>query len=444
MSAPLTGPAASPAAPATFLAASATSPAAPAASLPTPATFLAGLTTSPAEPAAYPSPAGLAAPSPAAPTHPASASASTPASAAPALPRPTGPHAVGRDTLFLTDRGRPDPWVPSAGARQLLVSLHYPARPGSGGAPAPYLTTEEARLMLAQRGLEGVVPPAAVAATRAHARTDARPVRGRFPLVVLSPGFGTPRATLTGLAEDLASRGYVVASLDHPYESTGTQLPDGRLLTCAACERVDAQPDMAARNRVLAAVSTGRAADVSFLLDRLTGPRPSWRYAGTIDPLRVGMAGHSIGGNAAASTMAADRRVDAGINMDGTFFAPVPARGLGGRPFLMLGTDAGHRPGGEDGSWDTGWARLDGWKRWLTVRDSGHFTFTDTPVIGEQLGLEDPDVPLSGERSAAITRAYAAAFFDRHLRGRTAPPRLLDGPSPLHPEVVFHQPRPRP
>ncbi|MGW6718609.1 alpha/beta hydrolase family protein [Streptomyces sp. NPDC054995] len=384
-----------------------------------------------------PAPAAVLKPaSPAASASPASGDPAAPAALT--LPRPTGPYATGRDTLFLTDHGRTDPWVPAAGARQLLVSLHYPARPGSGGATAPYMPQEEARLMLAQRGLDDPEWPGLVAATRTHSRNDARPAPGRFPLVLLSPGFGTPRATLTGLAEELASRGYVVATADHPYESTGTELPDGRVLTCAACDEVDAQPDDAARREVLAAVSTGRAADFSFLLDRLTGPRPAWRHAGSIDAHRVGMAGHSIGGAAAASTMAVDRRVDAGVNLDGTFFDPVPARGLDRRPFLMLGTDPGHAPGAGDTSWDEGWDRLDGFKRWLTVRDSGHFTFTDTPAIGEQLGIVDPDAPLSAARSTTITRAYVTAFFDRSLRGR--PARLLEGPTPAHPEMLFQRP----
>ncbi|MFD6588756.1 alpha/beta hydrolase family protein [Streptomyces anulatus] len=380
------------------------------------------------------SPASASGPAPATALTPASASSAEPA--APTLPRPTGRYATGRDTLFLTDHTRTDPWVPAAGPRQLLVSLNYPARPGTGGDPAPYMTEEEARLMLAQRGLEGV-PPELISDTGTHARTAARPAPGRFPLVLLSPGFGTPRATLTGLAEELASRGYVVATADHPYESTGTQLPDGRVLTCAACDKVDAQPDQAARREVLADVSAGRADDFSFLLDRLTGPDPAWRHSRTIDPRRVGMAGHSIGGNAASSTMAADHRVDAGVNMDGTFFDPAPVRGLDGRPFLMLGTDPGHGPG-TDESWDDAWARLDGFKRWLTVRDSGHFTFTDIPEIGEQLGIEDPDAPLSAARSTTITRSYVTAFFDRSLRGR--PARLLNGPTPANPEVLFQRP----
>ncbi|MFH9396036.1 alpha/beta hydrolase family protein [Streptomyces sp. NPDC017413] len=390
--------------------------------------------------------AALATAAPASASGPAPATALAPASAGPGdlaepspptLPPPTGRYATGRDTLLLTDHARTDPWVPAAGPRRLLVSLNYPARPGTGGDPAPYMTEEEARLMLAQRGLEDVVPSELVSDIGTHARTAARPAPGRFPLVLLSPGFGTPRATLTGLAEELASRGYVVATADHPYESTGTQLPDGRVLTCAACDKVDAQPDQAARRAVLADVSAGRADDFSFLLDRLTGPDPAWRHARTIDPRRVGMAGHSIGGNAASSTMAADRRVDAGVNMDGTFFDPAPARGLGGRPFLMLGTDPGHGPGTDD-SWDHAWARLDGFKRWLTVRDSGHFTFTDIPEIGEQLGIEDPDAPLSAARSTTITRSFVTAFFDRSLRGR--PARLLDGPTPADPEVLFQRP----
>ncbi len=138
--------------------------------------------------------------------------------------------------------------------------------------------------------------------------------------------------------------------------------------------------------------------------------------------------------------MLADRRVDAGIDLDGSFFEEVPASGLGGgRPFLMLGTDAEHHPGSLDTSWDAGWRHLDGWKRWLTVEGSGHFTFTDLPVLAEQLGLPvDPAAPLSGTRSAQITRAYTAAFLDQHLRGRPQP--LLDGPTPGNPEVVFQRP----
>ncbi|MEU6732276.1 hypothetical protein ABZ929_03580 [Streptomyces physcomitrii] len=154
------------------------------------------------------------------------------------LPRPTGPFRVGAETLHLTDHSRRDPWVPEAGDRELMVSLSYPARGGGAGRERPYLTGVEARLLVEFPERPGV-DPARVAATRTHARTGARPAPGRFPLVLLSPGFTLPRATLTSLAEDLASRGYVVAAIDHAYESSGTAFPGGRTLTCVACERTD-------------------------------------------------------------------------------------------------------------------------------------------------------------------------------------------------------------
>ncbi|WP_250291086.1 alpha/beta hydrolase family protein [Streptomyces atroolivaceus] len=352
------------------------------------------------------------------------------------LPRPTGPYAVGVDVLHLTDHHRTDPWVPEFGDRELMVSVHHPAR-ADRGSHTPYMGIEEAEAVLAGRGL-GDDAPAELSSLGTHARTGADTARGRFPLVLLSPGFGHPRAFLTSLAEDLASRGYVVASVDHAYESHGAAFPGGQVLPCAACDAVDAAPDEAAERKVLNTVSTGRAADLSFVLDRLTGPRPSWDDARMIDRRRVAAVGHSIGGSGAASAMLADPRVDAGVNMDGTFFEQIPRSGLGERPFMMLGTTF-HSPGGEDESWDQGWQRLDGWKRWIGVEGSGHSSFTDVPVLEDRMGVTlDPTVTLTTDRQVTITRDYVGAFLDQHLRGRHQP--LLDGPTPGNPEVVFQRP----
>ncbi|MGR4878419.1 alpha/beta hydrolase family protein [Streptomyces sp. LARHCF249] len=343
------------------------------------------------------------------------------------LPRPTGRFPVGQETLHLVDRSRTDPWAQS-GPRELMVTMRYPAQRGTGG-PVRYLTSEEARLLLVDRGLEQVIPVETLAGTAAYSRSHARPVAGRYPLIVLSPGFTVHRSTLTALAEDLASRGYVVASVDHAYESVGTAFPGGRVLECLACDKAEAGTPMQA-------VSDNRARDVSFLLDRLSGPRPAWRHAGLIDRSRIAMAGHSIGGASALAAMATDPRVRAGVNMDGGLATPAPETGLGGRPFLLLGAQDGG-PGGNP-SWDRDWPKLGGWKRWITFADSGHFTFSDFPAIADQLGLPDPEAPLPGARSVELTRRYVGAFFDQHLKGRPQP--LLDGPSAETPEARFHTP----
>ncbi|WP_225987461.1 alpha/beta hydrolase family protein [Streptomyces spectabilis] len=344
-----------------------------------------------------------------------------------ALPAPTGAHAVGRSSLHLVDKDRRDPWVPKAGARELMVSMYYPAyRPArkSAGTPAPYMSTEGARAFLKEMKVE--LPAEVLGSTRTHTFEGAKARSGKFPLVVLSPGFRTPGATLTGLAEDLASRGYVVAVVDHAYEAAGVAFPGRGILPCAACGKIGPTTFRPA--------AEGRAKDLRFVLDRLVGPTSPWKDAGLIDKRRVAMGGHSLGGAAAAAAMAEDPRVQAGVNMDGPFVDSGDASGLSGRPLLMMGTEADHSPGGEDGSWDVVWKRLEGWKRWLTLSGADHFAFTDLAPLAGQLGEDDPE-GLPGERAAEITRDFTGAFFDEQLRHRRTP--LFDGPSTANPEVTF-------
>lgn len=332
-----------------------------------------------------------------------------------ALPAPTGAYPVGAATLHLVDQNRADPWTP-AERRQLMVSLWYPAKP-SDKPRARYMTPEESAALLAAEGVEGM-PPDALSHVRTNARAGAAPARTRLPVVLLSPGFGAPRSSLTALGEELASRGYLAAAVDHTYEAAGVTLPDGRTAPCKACEITDS-PGL---------VPAIRSADMSFVIDRLG----SWGAPGQVDTTRIAMVGHSIGGNSAARAMVDDPRIDAGANMDGSFIEPLPAAGLA-RPFLLFGTATSFKPGSsaEEPSWGANWPRLTGWKRWLTVAGSDHDSFTDYPLLKEQAGL--PAGQLPGARAVKITRAYVRAFVDRHLRGR--PTTLLDGPRAAFPEV---------
>ncbi|MGW4113287.1 alpha/beta hydrolase family protein [Actinosynnema sp. NPDC004786] len=356
---------------------------------------------------------------------PAPAGADTTADPAPRLPAPTGRQPVGTTALHLRDTTRPDPWVPSAGARELMVSLFYPAA-SDRGPRKQYLTPVESAAVLEEAGVT-TVPPDALSAVRTNSVVDARPV-GRphgSPLVVLSPGYKRPRATLTALAEDLASHGYVVAVVDHTYENVATTFPDGRVASCASCAILH-DPDFWAK------LGEGRAADVSFVLDQLTGPLRHRRGANLVDASRVAMGGHSVGGASALDAARADSRIRAVINVDGTLSTPVPASGMS-QPVMFLGRQDNYAPGTPGArSWEDAWPALTGWKRWLVVAGMVHPSFTDLGVVAPQLGL-DFGAEVGGERGAAITRAYVRAFFDRHLRG--VPQPLLDRASARYPEV---------
>ncbi|MET9295891.1 alpha/beta hydrolase [Streptomyces sp. NPDC003077] len=336
------------------------------------------------------------------------------------LPRPAGKQTIGVTSIFLEDEGRADPWVAGEN-RRLMVSLWYPARKPSG-TPAAYMTAAESRMYLAATKLN--VPLDLLSGVRTHAGVDAAPAgpRGGLPLVVLSPGFGMPRATLSGIAEELASRGYAVAAIGHNHEANGISFPDGETTGCAVCGNPDHRT-----------VGDTRAKDVSFVLNELTKEHPVWEGGRLVDTGRIAMVGHSAGGYSAIPAMVADPRIKAGVNMDGNFRYPngIPVD----RPFLMLGNPS-HVPGGPDGTWDATWRQLTGWKRWLSVDGTDHLSFTDLAPLGKQHGRSFQE--LDGDRCDAITRAYLAAFLDTHLRGRHVP--LLDGPSARYPEVRFHRP----
>ncbi|GHG49685.1 MULTISPECIES: alpha/beta hydrolase family protein [Amycolatopsis] len=335
----------------------------------------------------------------------------------PYLPAPTGDRPVGSTAVYLKDTSRPDPWVPSVPYRELMVTLFYPAA-SAKGPKTQYVTPEESAALLQGSGLD--VPGDLLTTMVTNSVADARPAGRGLPLVVLSPGYTKPRATLTALAEDLASHGYAVAVIGHTYENTGQSFPDGHFAGCASCEIPHDNDDFWQK------LELGRAADVSFVLDSLTRSRP-----GLIDPERIGMAGHSMGGASTIPAMVADHRIKAGIDIDGATKVPLTAPGLA-RPFLFVNHEQVPKcaPGNRD--WERDYAQMTGWKRWIEVAGTQHASFTDVGLLAEEFG-----VPIGGPNAAAraseITRTYVTAFFDQHLRGVARP--VLDRPG--YPEVSF-------
>ncbi|MDX2524835.1 lipase [Streptomyces europaeiscabiei] len=365
------------------------------------------------------------------------------------LPKSTGRQPVGSTELHLVDSDRRDPWA-NGRARELMVSIWYPARRAKGYPRQPYMPAGVAR-SVDESGSFNLAGPGQVdwAGIRTEAAAMA-PVddRGGRPVVLYSPGLQVSRTLGTSTAVELASRGYVVVTVDHTYEAPAVEFPRGR---------VELQKPMSGIEGLKKVLDT-RVRDTRFVLDQLAvlhrgrnpdaeGRRLPKGLAKVLDLEQVGMYGHSGGGATAAETMRVDRRVDAGINMDGTLqfndseFLPVARTGLD-RPFMLMGK--ANQTHLNKPSWRSFWDRSTGWKRDLSLEQASHFSYTDAqsfvPALDERL-----DVPaqlreqyigtVEPERSTAAQRAFITAFFDQHLRDR--PQDLLNGPSSAHPEVRF-------
>ncbi|WP_125726943.1 lipase [Kibdelosporangium aridum] len=347
------------------------------------------------------------------------------------LPKPTGRNPVGVTELHLVQHGRPDPWFPTE-TRQVMASVWYPALPL--GRKAPYVAPALAKHYETE-------PPIGVrtdwGSIRTHAYTNAPALPGRFPVVLYSPGVGNSRTMGTILAEELASRGYAVVTVDHTYE-TAIAFPGGEVKTDKAFDLPGEDP--AEIEKAKQRMMDARENDVRFVLDSLAGLK-------MLDLSRVGMVGHSGGGITASRVMQVDRRVDAGINMDGWFSFGYNRPELGvDRPFMFMGAASSPqlpplygkpRTHLSEPDWQKFWQASTGWLLDLNIPTGRHYTYTDAQWLLPQLGGDHTGFlgTVDPVRAIDAQRAYVTAFFDQHLKGRPQP--LLTGPSPRHPDVSF-------
>jgi predicted dienelactone hydrolase len=412
--------------------------------------------------------AASAATTPAATTPAASASAGR-TQAHLTLPRPTGPYPVGTASLHLIDRSRPNPWASSPSHRELMVSVWYPARDTRRYPWAPQMLPGAAAHFGSADGAAAQlygVPPNTVdwAATRTSGHTGAPAARaGAFPVVLYSPGAGEDRTWNTTVVQDLASRGYVVVTIDAPYDSSEVEFPGGRVVgSVLNAELPRAQKQGPAALAALARkIVDVRVADARFVLDDLTALSRGGHPSGTslpaglarrLDLGRVGMFGVSAGGFTAAQAMAEDPRIRAGIDLDGATDTPIipgsdhllPVFGTGLRqPFMFMGD-----PGTSwrtIPSWKSFWTHTPGWKLDLTLAGAnGENAYKDAvpllPQVAAQTGLPSSVVTkdlgtIAPGPTVRAEQAYIAAFFGHWLRGQSG--HLLAGPSARYPQIQF-------
>lgn len=359
------------------------------------------------------------------------------------LPSPTGSHQVGTVSLHLVDHSRQDPWVPSHPARELMVQLWYPAAHTAGHPRARYMPALSGQLLDAQTAqqLTVPVPDGTFHALRTHSYQGApiaRPSEDGWPVILFSPGDGMDRSSLTGLAEELASRGFLVAGMDDTHDSGQVEFPGGRVEVAQPIP-----PDSADQETLV------RTADARFTLDQIARLNagvdpdaenqrlPAFRH--TLDLARTGMFGHSHGAEATAETMLQDHRIIAGAELDGGVSQRVAAAGLH-VPYMVISGAAAH--GKTEENLTALWPNLTGWNRWLRLQNAGHLAFTDFETFAPELGTP-PDVrqqwfgTLDPARAVTIERAYLLAFFTQELDHHHR--RLLDRPDARYPEMIFER-----
>ncbi|KAL9133148.1 MAG: hypothetical protein Q9175_005669 [Cornicularia normoerica] len=357
------------------------------------------------------------------------------------LSKPSGPYNTRITTAKLVDQTRLDPFAPNRTHRAIMVTVFYPIREPSECEPlqtlsymppatAQFWDQEFASYSVTNATLEDF----GISTCRRNASAGLSCHGKDHPVVIFSPGKGASRQLYSGMAQSVASTGYLVISIDHPYDTYIVEYPDDTVIY-AANITTDAQTDLDLATR---------AQDVTFLLDQLSANDTVQRVipgaACGLNVSDVAMFGHSFGGATAAAAMLSDSRIAGGLNMDGTFYGPVVKRGLD-RPFLIFDTPSGTRL--NYGNYAETWSHLRGWKLELTLAKAAHITFSDIPLLTRLLGWSpfsstssEPGSilgTLDGVRAFDVITAYVIAFVDFVLKGIESD--ILRIPSPLYPEV---------
>jgi dienelactone hydrolase len=187
--------------------------------------------------------------------------------------------------------------------------------------PAPYA---QARAWSYLSALAGVPLPR----ISTHSCLDAPVSVGTHPVVFLEHGFTGTFTDYTFLAEDLASRGYVVVAVDHTGEATVVEFANGRLETSVFGSYLTRYTRNDAGGLGFAVAV--RLDDLRFTmatLERLNAS-PASEFAGRLDLSRAALAGHSLGGLATLRGLDSSQRFKVGVLLDGVLppNPPTPIR----------------------------------------------------------------------------------------------------------------------
>ncbi|KAL1607838.1 hypothetical protein SLS60_002776 [Paraconiothyrium brasiliense] len=356
------------------------------------------------------------------------------------LPSPSGSYAVLYNTFNVTDESRVDPLDPKNGTRKLMLSSFYPVQRSTceQTCTVPYVS-QNVEPFIDQIGGGIGIPSGALdqIALQVCCKTSGEENRNAssVPLVFLLHGFAGTRLLHNALAEELASAGFAVVTMDHTFESIAVEFPDDSVVPGLNDPSWD--PTIPGRLEPLQDI---RVDDVRFVLSQLRSREVATRVVpGALcgfNTEHVAVLGHSFGGSTSIKLLMTDPRFVGGLNLDGMQFGNITDVQQPAVLFASMGHNSTNDP-----TWAETLQHLKGWKAEIGLNNITHFGFTDVSYLNGTGALPLPKEvadgligTLNGKRSFEIMVTYVTEFLDFVLKGRNT--TLFDGPGQKFPEVV--------
>jgi len=340
-----------------------------------------------------------------------------------AVPVPTGVSRIGTLSMRLVDPHRYDPYHAHGVKRELMVRFWYPGAISRECRLAEYASP---KVWAHVSQISGFPLPR----VRTNSCLEAPITAGAHPVIIFSHGYTGMFTDSTFLFEDLASRGYVVASVAHSYETTAVVFPDGKLIESVFGSYLKGDT-MRLDDGSLRLARAVRLGDLQFVLDELqrlnseTSP-----FTGKLDTSRIGVMGHSLGGEVSISSLEHEPRIRAGVLLDAVISDESSVGS--GKPVLILA--AGREEWSEEEC--SLWSHLRGVRFAVNLNGAEHFSVSDAIWLSSALpGFSVGTGTMGAAKTIAAVRNYIAVFFDANLQGEPLDP-LLTGPASEYPDAI--------
>ncbi len=355
-----------------------------------------------------------------------------------------GPHKVGVHSMVLTnpdqiDIAKIDPRAEKPAEwprtdRKLTVEVWYPAADDASGNNelTARLRDGKTEVTLVGQGMR-----------------DAKPADGKYPLVIVSHGYPGNRFLLSHLAENIASKGYVVASIDHqdstyadkgPFGSTLVNRPYDQKFVLNEMERLGGESGSVfngmvdASNAAIIGYSMGGYGAVILAGGGVTETAVGYAWGGPHGTLAVNQSGSET------HNALPDPRVKTAIafapwGMNYGFWDAETLKGIS-IPMMFVAGSVDDVSGYEKGIRAIWRASVNSDRALLTLDNANHNAAAPMPapkeanVVDKDLGFNltehYSDAVWDSVRMNNISQHFVTAWLDLHLRGEEAKAAYLD------------------
>lgn len=261
-----------------------------------------------------------------------------------------------------------------------------------------------------------------------------------YPLIVYSHGGLGTETSNESLFLELASHGYVVASIGHPYHALWTRAQDGRIMFVNSeyfqeLGRENARQDKQQSYRYYQKWMRVRTDDINLVIDTILEKSSNnaddvYRL---IDVKRIGVMGHSLGGSAALAMPRQRNDVSAVIALEAPFLHDI----VGVENDKFIWRDAAYPVPVLNVYSDSSWSHLAEWAQYarnaalrdnasetavsLHLSGAGHFSLTDLSLASPLLTTLLENGQSNHDRTGYLQKVNRACldFFNRHIKNQT-------------------------